>query len=70
VNIFNKMAVGSRTEAVLHAVRRGWIQVDEVTPPDLLPDDVIRPGHDASPHDHGAGHVAHRSASDAGRGRR
>jgi NarL family two-component system response regulator LiaR len=30
VNIFNKMAVGSRTEAVLHAVRRGWIQMDEV----------------------------------------
>jgi DNA-binding NarL/FixJ family response regulator len=30
VNIFNKMAVGSRTEAVLQAVRRGWIRVEDV----------------------------------------
>jgi DNA-binding NarL/FixJ family response regulator len=32
VNIFNKAGVGSRTEAVLHALRRGWIQMDGVTP--------------------------------------
>jgi hypothetical protein len=28
VNIFNKAGVGSRTEAVLHALRRGWIQME------------------------------------------
>jgi len=28
VNIFNKMAVGSRTEAVLHAVRKGWVELE------------------------------------------
>lgn len=27
VNIFNKMGVGSRTEAVLQAVRRGWVEL-------------------------------------------
>jgi DNA-binding NarL/FixJ family response regulator len=31
VNIFNKTGVGSRTEAVLQALKRGWIQMDEVT---------------------------------------
>jgi DNA-binding NarL/FixJ family response regulator len=36
VNIFNKMAVGSRTEAVLQAVRRGWIQMEDVAPASLL----------------------------------
>ncbi|MBI5283964.1 MAG: response regulator transcription factor [Chloroflexi bacterium] len=39
VNIFNKMAVGSRTEAVLQAVRRGWIHMEDVTPPGVLPAD-------------------------------
>ena len=37
VNIFNKMGVGSRTEAVLHALRRGWIHIEDVSaepPPD------------------------------------
>jgi len=28
-NIFNKLGVGSRTEAVLHAVRRGWFALEE-----------------------------------------
>jgi DNA-binding NarL/FixJ family response regulator len=70
VNIFNKMAVGSRTEAVLHAVRRGWIQVDEVTPPDVLPDDHAGEGHDAAMRDHGAGRVAQRAATGRWRGRR
>ena len=31
VNIFNKMSVGSRTEAVLHALRKGWISMEDVT---------------------------------------
>jgi len=30
VNVFNKMGVGSRTEAVLHALRRGWIDIGDV----------------------------------------
>ena len=68
VNIFNKMAVGSRTEAVLHAVRRGWIQVDEVTPADVLPGDAAE-GRGVAPHDHGAGRAAHRSAPGGGKGR-
>ncbi len=29
VNLFNKMGVGSRTEAVVEAVRQGWIDVEE-----------------------------------------
>ncbi len=70
VNIFNKMAVGSRTEAVLHAVRRGWIQVDEVTPADLLPDDTFGQGRDSAPHDHGAGRAAHKAAAGRGKARR
>ncbi len=32
VNIFNKTGVDSRTEAVLQALRRGWIQMEDVTP--------------------------------------
>ena len=28
-NIFNKMGVGSRTEAVVHALRRGWISLED-----------------------------------------
>lgn len=28
-NIFSKLGVGSRTEAVLHALRRGWFSLDE-----------------------------------------
>jgi DNA-binding NarL/FixJ family response regulator len=28
-NIFGKVAVGSRTEAVLHALRRGWISLED-----------------------------------------
>ena len=31
VNAFNKMGVGSRTEAVLHALRRGWIHIEDVS---------------------------------------
>jgi DNA-binding NarL/FixJ family response regulator len=31
VNVFNKMGVGSRTEAVLHALRRGWIHIEDVS---------------------------------------
>jgi len=27
--IYRKLGVGSRTEAVLHAVRRGWVEVEE-----------------------------------------
>ncbi len=30
VNIFRKMDVGSRTEAVLEALRRGWLTLDDV----------------------------------------
>lgn len=30
VHIFNKMGVGSRTEAVLQALRRGWIELDAI----------------------------------------
>ncbi|MHB0868488.1 MAG: response regulator [Chloroflexota bacterium] len=30
VNIFNKMGVGSRTEAVLQAVRKGWVELETV----------------------------------------
>jgi NarL family two-component system response regulator LiaR len=30
VNIFNKTGVGSRTEAVLEALRRGWIEMPQV----------------------------------------
>ena len=29
-NIFRKLNVGSRTEAVLHAIRKGWIKVDDL----------------------------------------
>ncbi|MHB1006778.1 MAG: response regulator [Chloroflexota bacterium] len=32
VNIFNKMGVGSRTEAVLQAVRKGWVALDQSAP--------------------------------------
>ena len=28
-SIFNKMGVGSRTEAVLHALRKGWLSLEE-----------------------------------------
>lgn len=31
VNIFNKMGVGSRTEAVLVALRRGWLNLDSLS---------------------------------------
>ena len=36
-NIFAKLGVDTRTEAVLYAVREGWIGIDEVKPP--APDD-------------------------------
>ncbi len=32
VNAFNKMGVGSRTEAVVEAVRQGWIDVEDCRP--------------------------------------
>jgi len=32
VNVFNKTGVGSRTEAVLKALRKGWIRMEDVTP--------------------------------------
>lgn len=35
VNIFNKAGVGSRTEAVLQALRRGWIQMPDIAPEEL-----------------------------------
>jgi len=45
VNIFNKMAVGSRTEAVLQAVRRGWIHMEDVTPVGVFsPGSEVPPG--------------------------
>ena len=31
VNIFNKMGVGSRTEAVLQGLRRGWVKLENLT---------------------------------------
>ena len=37
VNTFNKTGVGSRTEAVLQALRRGWIHMEDVT--SKAPDD-------------------------------
>jgi len=33
-NIFAKLNVDTRTEAVLYAIREGWISIDEVKPPD------------------------------------
>jgi DNA-binding NarL/FixJ family response regulator len=30
VNIFNKMGVGSRTEAVMHALNQGWVEMDVI----------------------------------------
>jgi len=35
VNIFNKAGVGSRTEAVLQALRRGWIQMPDIAQEEL-----------------------------------
>ncbi len=32
VHIFNKMGVGSRTEAVLQALRKGWIELEAIAP--------------------------------------
>jgi len=32
VNVFNKMGVGSRTEAVLRALGKGWLALEDVTP--------------------------------------
>ena len=28
-NVFNKVGVGSRTEAVIHALRKGWITLQD-----------------------------------------
>ena len=72
VNIFNKMAVGSRTEAVLQAVRRGWIEVDGVTAGGGLPHGVEMPTSDgAAPHDPGGeehtARASHRAAGRRGR---
>jgi len=48
VNIFNKMAVGSRTEAVLQAVRRGWVQMEDVAPGEPLSPDCEPPSRSSS----------------------
>lgn len=32
-NVFRKLEVGSRTEAILRGLRRGWFSVDELGPP-------------------------------------
>lgn len=32
VNIFSKLGVGSRTEAVLHALSKGWISLEDIGP--------------------------------------
>jgi DNA-binding NarL/FixJ family response regulator len=48
VNIFNKMAVGSRTEAVLKAVRRGWMQMEDITPGTAPSPDSDAPGGSGS----------------------
>ena len=32
-SVFHKLGVGSRTEAVLHGLRRGWFSVEELEPP-------------------------------------
>jgi len=29
-NIFNKLSVGSRTEAVLYGLRRGWLTLEDL----------------------------------------
>lgn len=34
VNVFNKIGVGSRTEAVLVALRRGWLDIESVSHPE------------------------------------
>lgn len=34
VNVFNKLGVGSRTEAVLLALRRGWLDIESVSHPE------------------------------------
>lgn len=43
VNIFNKAGVGSRTEAVLKALRRGWIRMPDIAPEEL---DLVDHGRD------------------------
>ena len=50
-NIFAKLGVGSRTEAVLLALRRGWIALDDTEHPDLgddvsLTEEVVAPEGD------------------------
>ena len=37
-NIFTKLGVGSRTEAVLLALRRGWVSLEETEHPPALPE--------------------------------
>jgi two-component system, NarL family, response regulator LiaR len=32
-SVFHKLGVGSRTEAVLHSLRRGWFSIEELEPP-------------------------------------
>jgi len=39
-NIFAKLGVDTRTEAVLYAVREGWISLDEVKPPPAEDEDT------------------------------
>lgn len=46
-NIFAKLGVGSRTEAVLLALRRGWIALDDTEHPDLT--DPVTPVEAAAP---------------------
>lgn len=35
VNVFNKIGVGSRTEAVLEALKRGWLDIQEISSPEI-----------------------------------
>lgn len=53
VNVFNKMSVGSRTEAVLQALLRGWIHIEDLAPADASSAAAPEPGA-ARPHDAGA----------------
>lgn len=72
VNIFNKMGVGSRTEAVMEAIRHGWVDVDsddpesDATDPTLsVPNGLmaIRTAHPEHPQASNSGSYGHVQAS-------